>query len=70
MNKTSLITMGAVLSIGAAASADFVSFEGAVEEVGDFTVIKMHAVFSNNTDIALNLFEMENHADMTMLGVP
>ena len=58
MNKTSLITMGAVLSIGAAASADFVSFEGAVEEVGDFTVIKMYAVY-DTADIALNVFNAQ-----------
>ena len=58
MNKTSLITMGAVLSIGAAASADFVSFEGAVAEVGDYTVIKMYAVY-DTADIALNVFNAQ-----------
>jgi hypothetical protein len=58
MNKTSLITMGAVLSIGAAASADFVSFEGAVEEVDGYTVIKMYAVY-DTADIALNVFNAQ-----------
>ena len=58
MNKISLFAMGAVLSAGTAASADFVSFEGNVNEVGDFTVISMYAVY-DAADIALNVFNAQ-----------
>ena len=55
MNKISLLAMGAVLSAGTAASADFLSFEGDINEVGDYTVISMYAVYDTN-DVALNVF--------------
>ena len=58
MNKISLFAMGAVLSAGTAASADFVSFEGNVNEVGDYTVIQMFAVY-DTADIALNVFNAQ-----------
>ena len=58
MNKISLFAMGAVLSAGTAASADFVSFEGAANEVGDFTVITMYAVY-DTADVALNVFNAQ-----------
>ncbi len=70
MKKVSLIAMGAALATGAAASADFVSFEGAVNEIDGFTVIQMYAVY-DTSDIALNVFNAEisssdtafNHSD-------
>ena len=58
MIKISLFAMGAVLSAGTAASADFVSFEGNVNEVGDYTVIQMFAVY-DTADIALNVFNAQ-----------
>ena len=58
MNKISLLAMGAVLTAGTAASADFVSFEGNVNEVGDYTVISMFAVY-DTADIALNVFNAQ-----------
>ena len=58
MNKISLFAMGAVMTAGTAASADFVSFEGNVNEVGDFTVISMYAVY-DTADIALNVFNAQ-----------
>ena len=58
MNKISLFAMGAVLTAGTAASADFVSFEGNVNEVGDFTVISMYAVY-DTADVALNVFNAQ-----------
>ncbi|MAJ47165.1 MAG: hypothetical protein CBC35_07905 [Planctomycetes bacterium TMED75] len=57
--KNFVLGTAATTALATAASADFLGFDGNVSQVGDFTVIKMHAVFSNNTDIALNLFEME-----------
>ena len=50
--------MGAVLSAGTAASADFQSFEGNINEVGDYTVISMYAVY-DAADIALNVFNAQ-----------
>ena len=59
MNKVSLsIALGAVLSAGTAASADFTGFEGVVNEVGDYTVIQMYAVY-DTADIALNVFNAD-----------
>jgi hypothetical protein len=58
MNKISLFAMGAVLTAGTAASADFVSFEGSANEVGDYTVISMYAVY-DTADIALNVFNAQ-----------
>ena len=59
MNKVSLsIALGAVLSAGTAASADFTGFEGVVSEVGDYTVIQMYAVY-DTADIALNVFNAD-----------
>lgn len=58
MNKVSLLAMGAALATGAAASADFVSFEGTVNEVDGYTVIQMFAVY-DTSDIALNVFNSE-----------
>ena len=58
MMKASLLTTTAALAVASAASADFVSFEGNVEEVGDYTVIKMYAVY-DQADIALNVFNAQ-----------
>jgi uncharacterized protein (TIGR03382 family) len=58
MMKASLLTTTAVLAVASAASADFTGFDGMVEEVGDFTVIKMYAVY-DNADIALNVFNAQ-----------
>jgi hypothetical protein len=58
MNKISLIAMGAVLSAGTAASADFVGFDATVNEVDGYTVIKMYAVY-DQADIALNVFNSQ-----------
>ena len=58
MMKASLLTTTAALAVASAASADFVSFEGNVEEVGDYTVVKMYAVY-NTSDIALNVFNAQ-----------
>ena len=55
--KTIVIGTAATAALASAASADFLGFDGNVSINGDYTVIKMHAVFSNNTDVALNLFE-------------
>ncbi|MEE2681914.1 MAG: hypothetical protein VX641_06030 [Planctomycetota bacterium] len=56
-SKTFIIGTAATAAIASAASADFLGFDGNVETIGDYTVIQMHAVFSNDTDVALNLFE-------------
>ena len=58
MNKISLLAMGAVLSAGTAASADFLSFEGDINQVDGYTVISMYAVYDTN-DIALNVFNAD-----------
>ena len=56
--KASLLTTTAVLAVASAASADFTGFDGMVEEVGDFTVIKVYAVY-DAADIALNVFNAQ-----------
>ena len=59
MSKKSIfIGVAATAALTTAASADFVSFEGNVEEVGDYTVIKMYAVY-DQADIALNVFNAQ-----------
>ena len=58
MMKASLLTTTAALAVASAASADFVGFDGVVEEVGDYTVIKMYAVY-DAADIALNVFNAQ-----------
>ena len=45
----------ATLVITSAASADFIGFDGRVEEIGEYTVIKMYALY-DRADITLNLF--------------
>ena len=57
--KNIVLGTAATAAIASAASADFLGFDGDVSIVGDYTVIKMNAVFSNDSDVALNLFEME-----------
>ena len=56
--KSVFIGVAATAALTAAASADFVGFEGNVEEVGDYTVIKMYAVY-DQADIALNVFNAQ-----------
>ena len=58
MMKASLLTTTAALAVASAASADFVEFDGVVSEVGDYTVIKMYAVY-DAADIALNVFNAQ-----------
>ena len=59
MSKKSIfIGVAATAALTTAASADFISFEGNVEEVGDYTVIKMYAVY-DQADIALNVFNAQ-----------
>jgi hypothetical protein len=57
--KNIFIGIATTAALTTTASADFLGFDGDVSQIGDFTVIKMNAVFSNDTDITLNLFEME-----------
>ena len=56
--KASLLTTTAVLAVASAASADFIGFDGTVEEVGEFTVIKMYAVYDAE-DIGLNVYNAQ-----------
>ncbi|MAJ46335.1 MAG: hypothetical protein CBC35_03355 [Planctomycetes bacterium TMED75] len=58
MMKASLLTTTAVLAVASAASADFIGFDGTVEEVGEFTVIKMYAVYDAE-DIGLNVYNAQ-----------
>ena len=60
MFTRSTIVLGTVATayLATAASADFVGFDGEVSTNGDFTIIKMKAVFDTPNDIALNAFEM------------
>ena len=58
MMKASLLTTTAALAVASAASADFIGFDGVVEEIGDYTVIKMYAVY-DQADIALNVFNAQ-----------
>ena len=58
MMKASLLTTTAALAVASAASADFIGFDGVVSEVGDYTVIKMYAVYDAE-DIALNVFNAQ-----------
>ena len=57
--KNIVLGTAATAAIATAASADFIGFDGDVSVIGDYTVIQMNAVFSSDSDIALNLFEME-----------
>ena len=57
--KNIYIGVAATAALTTAASADFLGFDGDVSQIGDYTVIQMKAVFDNDTDIALNLFEMQ-----------
>ena len=70
--KQILLGTIATAALSSAASADFIGFDGAVEEVGDYTVIKMYAVYTQ-ADIALNVFNAQiettdigefNHSDV------
>ena len=56
--KPLFIGIATTAAITTAASADFVGFEGVAEEVGDYTVIKMYAVY-DQADIALNVFDAQ-----------
>ena len=58
MMKASLLTTTAALAVASAASADFIGFDGTVEEVGEFTVIKMYAVYDAE-DIGLNVYNAQ-----------
>ena len=58
MMKASLLTTTAALAVASAASADFIGFDGVISEVGDYTVIKMYAVYDAE-DIALNVFNAQ-----------
>ena len=57
--KNIVLGTAATAAIATAASADFIGFDGDVSVIGDYTVIQMNAVFSSDSEIALNLFEME-----------
>ena len=48
----------ATLAAASAASADFIGFDGRVAEIGEYTVIKMYALY-DQPDIALNLFNAQ-----------
>ena len=70
--KPFFIGVATTAAITTAASADFVGFDGVAEEVGDYTVIKMYAVY-DQADIALNVFYAQiesqnmgefNHSDV------
>ena len=56
--KNFVLGTAATTALATAASADFVRFDGDVAEVGDYTVIKMYAVY-DAADIALNVFEAQ-----------
>ena len=58
MMKASLLTTTAALAVASAASADFIGFDGVISEVGDYTVVKMYAVYDAE-DIALNVFNAQ-----------
>ena len=71
--KTIVIGTAATAALATAASAEFLGFDGNVNTIGDYTVIQMHAVFDNDSDIALNLYESSittgdgagfNHSDV------
>ena len=53
--RNNLIVGTAAFAVASVASADFLGFDGVVSEVGDYTVIKMYAVY-DQADIALNVF--------------
>ena len=57
--KNIVLGTAATAALATAASADFLGFDGEVSVVDQYTVIKMSAVFSSESDIALNLFEMQ-----------
>ena len=68
------LTIGIVATAAftSSASADFFGFSGNVEVVGDYTVIKMYALY-DQADIALNVFNAQiesnnmgefNHSDV------
>ena len=73
MNRKNLaIGIATTATLATAASADFVGFSGNVEAVGDYTIIKMYAVY-DQADIALNVFNAQiesnnmgefNHSDV------
>ena len=56
--KNFALGTAATTALATAASADFLSFDGTVAEVGDYTVIKMYAVY-DRADIALNVFNAQ-----------
>ena len=56
--KNFVLGTAATTALATAASADFLSFDGTVAEVGDYTVIKMYAVY-DRADIALNVFNAQ-----------
>ena len=56
--KPFFLGVATTAAISTAASADFVGFDGVAEEVGDYTVIKMYAVY-DQADIALNVFNAQ-----------
>ena len=56
--KNFVLGTAATTALATAASADFIGFDGAVSQVGDYTVIKMYAVY-DAADIALNVFDAE-----------
>ena len=56
--KNFVLGTAATTALATAASADFVRFDGDVAEVGDYTVIKMYAVY-DAADIALNVFNAQ-----------
>ena len=53
--RNNLIVGTAAFAVASVASADFIGFTGVANEVGDYTVIKMYAVY-DQADIALNVF--------------
>ena len=56
--KNIVLGTAATAALATSASADFTGFDGMVEEVGDFTVIKMYAVY-DAADVALNVFNAQ-----------
>ena len=56
--KNFILGTAATTALATAASADFIGFDGTVSEVGDYTVIKMYAVYDAE-DIALNVFNAQ-----------
>ena len=62
--KNFVLGTAATTALATAASADFIGFDGDLSQIGDYTVIQMNAVFTNDSDVLLNLFEMDAlHSD-------